>query len=80
MKQGLNLIYLHTHDTGRYVQPYDPNAVTPNLMRLAREGCVFRSAFCCGPTCSPSRSGLVTGLYPHQNGMYGLAAPGLFPA
>ena len=76
MKQGLNLIYLHTHDTGRYVQPYDPNAVTPNLMRLAREGCVFRSAFCCGPTCSPSRSGLVTGLYPHQNGMYGLAHRG----
>lgn len=76
MRQGLNLIYLHTHDTGRYIQPYDQNVPTPNLMRLAREGTLFRSAFCCGPTCSPSRSSLVTGLYPHQNGMIGLAHRG----
>lgn len=76
MNRKLNLIYLHTHDTGRYIQPYDGQAVTPNLMALAREGTLFRSAFCCGPTCSPSRSALVTGQYPHQNGMLGLAHRG----
>lgn len=71
-----NLLYIHTHDTGRLIQPYDPAVPTPNLMDLAREGTVFRNAHCVCPTCSPSRSGLLTGQYPHENGMLGLAHRG----
>lgn len=72
----MNIIYLHTHDTGRWIQPYNPAVSTPNLMELAKEGTLFRNAYCCGPTCSPSRSALLTGEYPHNNGMLGLAHRG----
>lgn len=71
-----NIVYLHTHDTGRGIQPYDPGIKTPHLMSLAEEGILFRNAYCVGPTCSPSRCGMLTGLYPHQNGMLGLAHRG----
>lgn len=49
---------------------------TPALERLAREGVLFRNAFCAGPTCSPSRASLLTGRYPHEVGMLGLAHRG----
>lgn len=49
---------------------------TPNLQRLAEGGVLFRQAFCAGPTCSPSRAALLTGSYPHENGMLGLAHRG----
>ena len=72
----LNILYIHTHDTGRYVEPYGYQVPTPNLMELAREGTVFRHAYCAGPTCSPSRAGLLTGMAPHSCGMMGLAHRG----
>ncbi|HOL67497.1 MAG TPA: sulfatase [bacterium] len=75
-EKRLNVVYLHSHDTGRYVQPYGYAVATPNLQRLAEEGVLFRQAFCAGPTCSPSRAALLTGQYPHQNGMLGLAHRG----
>lgn len=72
----MNLIYLHTHDSGRWFQPYGYAVQTPHLMDLAHESLLFRNAYCCGPTCSPSRSGLLTGMAPHTNGMLGLAHRG----
>lgn len=45
---------------------------TPNLVKLAQQGVVFRKAFTAVSSCSPSRSCLLTGLPTHQNGMYGL--------
>jgi len=37
---------------------------TPTLDRLAHEGVRFDRAYCCNPVCSPSRSSMITGLYP----------------
>ncbi len=71
-----NIIYLHSHDSGRYLQPYGHNIPTPHLQRLATEGILFRQAFSAAPTCSPSRSALLTGMCPHRNGMLGLAHRG----
>jgi arylsulfatase A-like enzyme len=71
-----NILYLHTHDIGRYIQPYGYAMPTPNLQALAEEGVLFRQAFCANPTCSASRSTLLTGMYPHNNGMTGLAHRG----
>jgi len=68
-----NIIYLHSHDTGRYIQPYGYAVDTPHLQRFAEEGVLFRNAFCAGPTCSPSRAALLTGQYPHSCGMLGLS-------
>lgn len=70
-----NILYLHSHDTGRYVQPYGYPVATPHIQRLAEDGVLFRQAFCAAPTCSPSRAALLTGQYPHNCGMHGLASP-----
>ncbi len=72
----LNVVYIHTHDTGRMIGPYDDRFDTPALNRLAADGTVLDHLYCVGPTCSPSRSGLLTGRMPHQNGMLGLAHRG----
>ena len=73
-----NILYLHSHDTGRYIQPYGHAVPTPNLQKLAETGILFRQAFCANPTCSPSRASLLTGQYPHSNGMVGLAHRGFW--
>ncbi len=67
-----NILYLHSHDTGRYVQPYGHPVPTPHLQKFAEQGVLFRQAFCVSPTCSPSRAGLLTGQFPHRCGVSGL--------
>ena len=71
-----NVLYIHSHDTGRYVQPYGYQVPTPNIQLLADQGTLFRDAFCAAPTCSGSRASLLTGQYCHSNGMLGLAHRG----
>jgi arylsulfatase A-like enzyme len=71
-----NILYIHSHDTGRYIQPYGHAVATPNLQRLAEEGVLFRQAFTVNPTCSPSRACLLSGQCAHANGMLGLAHRG----
>jgi N-sulfoglucosamine sulfohydrolase len=71
-----NILYLHSHDTGRYIQPYGHQVPTPNIQRLADQGMLFREAFCAAPTCSGSRACLLTGQWAHTNGMTGLAHRG----
>src|ERR1044071_8538194 len=71
-----NILYLHSHDTGRFLQPYGHAVPTPNLQKLAEGGMLFRQAFNAAPTCSPSRASLLTGCCPHSNGMLGLVNRG----
>ena len=71
-----NIVYFHTHDTGRYVEPYGAPIRTPRLQGFAEESVVFRNAHAVAPTCSPSRAGLLTGQWAHTAGMLGLAHRG----
>ena len=71
-----NIIYIHSHDTGRCTAPYGYDVQTPNLQQFANEGVLFRHAFCAAPTCSPSRAALLTGQWAHCSGMLGLAHRG----
>lgn len=71
-----NIVYLHSHDTGRHVQPQGAPVRTPRIQGLAEDGVLFRRAFCAAPTCSASRACLLTGRYAHSNGMLGLAHRG----
>jgi len=73
-----NILYIHSHDTGRYVQPYGYDIPAPNIQKLAEEGILFRQAYCASPMCSPSRAALLTGQSPHSCGQFGLANCG-FP-
>ena len=71
-----NILYIHSHDTGRMTSPFGYAVPTPNLQQLATEGILFRQVFCAAPTCSPSRASLLTGECPHSNGMLGLVNRG----
>ncbi len=68
----MNILLLHCHDAGNFIQPYGYPVETPNLMQFAREGVLFRQAYAVSPTCGPSRSSMMTGQYPHQIGVLGL--------
>ena len=41
---------------------------TPNMDRIAREGCTFRNGFVVNALCLPSRATMLTGLYSHTTG------------
>ena len=41
---------------------------TPNIDRLAESGTVFDNAFCTTPICTPSRTSILSGLFPHAHG------------
>jgi arylsulfatase A-like enzyme len=48
----------------------NPLIKTPALDRLAGEGVQFDRAYCNNPVCSPSRSTIITGLYPAWHGCW----------
>ena len=52
------------HPAGK---PYVP---TPNFDRLAKRGVSFTNAHCNDPICAPSRSSMLTGLYPQTSSLY----------
>lgn len=69
-----NILFITSDDMGPYLGCYnDPCARTPHLDRLASEGALFERAYVAQASCSPSRSAMFTGLFPHQNGQIGLA-------
>jgi arylsulfatase A-like enzyme len=46
----------------------NPMIETPNFNRLASESVVFERPYVTQPVCTPSRSSLLCGLYPHRTG------------
>ena len=44
-------------------------AHTPHLAWLMERATTFRNAFCTAPICTPARASILTGLYPHSNGI-----------
>lgn len=45
-----------------------PQAVTPNIDRVAAKGVTFTRALCSSPVCFPSRTSLFTGIHPVRSG------------
>ena len=69
-----NILLIVGEDHGCELSCYgDPVIKTPNIDRLAADGILFENGYVTQSVCSPSRSTLFTGLYPHQNGQLGLA-------
>lgn len=69
-----NVVLVTADDLGQYLGVYgDRLARTPQLDALAADSVRFNRAYVTQASCSPSRSSILTGLYPHQNGQIGLA-------
>ncbi|NQU43166.1 sulfatase [bacterium] len=72
-KKRPNVLLVTLDDLGLEVGCYgDRKAKTPYMDALAAQGVRFTRAYCTQASCSPSRGSMLTGLYPHQNGQFGL--------
>lgn len=73
-----NILLITADDLGLQLGCYGDKAIrTPNLDALAKRGRLFENAYVAQASCSPSRSAMFTGLYPHANGQYGLLNAGV---
>jgi len=68
-----NIVLIFVDDMGTEAGCYGNDVVkTPNIDRLAREGVLFNNAYTASPSCSQSRAAILTGRYPHSNGVQSL--------
>ena len=67
-----NVILFISHDTGASASCEGGPIETPSLDRVAANGVCFTNHFSTAPQCTPSRGCLITGKYPHSNGLMGL--------
>jgi arylsulfatase A-like enzyme len=67
-----NVVYILTDQWRAKATGYngDPNAVTPNIDRLAAQSVNFANAIGTSPVCTPARACLLTGRYPTTTGMF----------
>ncbi|MEM7131637.1 MAG: sulfatase-like hydrolase/transferase [Chloroflexota bacterium] len=71
MQQQPNIVLFLTDQLRRDALGCYGNEIcqTPNLDQLSAQGACFENAFTTSPVCSASRASLMTGLYPHNNGV-----------
>ncbi|WP_136078221.1 sulfatase-like hydrolase/transferase [Pontiella desulfatans] len=65
-----NIIILFADDLGYADCGFQPlgasDIITPNIDTIAANGVTFTAGYACGPVCSPSRGGLMTGQYQNR--------------
>ena len=49
---------------------HDKLVRTPNLDRMAKDGVNWDRCYAAQPVCTPNRSAIITGRFPHETGMY----------
>ncbi|HNY78673.1 MAG: sulfatase-like hydrolase/transferase [Sedimentisphaerales bacterium] len=75
-----NFLWISTEDISPDLGCYgDAYAVTPNLDRLASEGVRYNHVFSHSGVCAPTRSGIITGMYPTTIGTHHMRCAGVPP-
>ncbi len=75
--QRPNILFIMSDDhtaqaVGAYATVLKDLNPTPTIDTLAAEGMAFDNAFCTNAICTPSRACIITGQYPHVNGVFDL--------
>jgi uncharacterized sulfatase len=79
-RQRPNILWLSSEDTSPTLGCYgDAYAVTPTLDRLASQGARYSHAFSVYGVCAPSRSSIITGMYPTAIGTCHMRSMGVPP-
>jgi len=67
-----NIVFIAIDDMNDWVgyMGGHPQAITPNMDKLANEGVAFMNAQSVAPGCSPSRNALLYGVEPYKSGLY----------
>ena len=64
-----NIVWLVCEDQSLFFSAYgDSSSFTPNLDSLANNSTIYSNCFTPSPVCSPSRSSIITGMYPTNIG------------
>jgi len=75
-----NFLWISTEDINPDLGCYgDPYAVTPNIDRLATQGVRYNNVFSHSGVCAPTRSGIITGMYPTTLGTHHMRCQGVPP-
>jgi len=75
-----NILWISVEDIGCQLPMYgDSTVYVPNLQRLAAEGVVFDNAYTVAGVCAPSRSSIITGMYPTRMGTHNMRTTGIEP-
>ena len=75
-----NVLLILTDDHGAHLGALGtPGLRTPRIDQLAREGVLFSNAFAATASCAPSRCSILTGAYPHSNGVWRNVLLGMIP-
>lgn len=76
-----NFLWISTEDISPDLGCYgDSYSVTPNIDRFAARGVRYTSAFSHSGVCAPTRSGIITGMYPTTIGTHQMRCQGVPPA
>lgn len=62
-----NVLFIAVDDLNDWIgcMKGHPQAMTPNMDRLAARGVLFANAHCTAPACNPSRAAVFSGRMPH---------------
>ena len=75
-----NIVWISCEDISPQLGCYgDSTATTPNLDKFATESTLFTHAFSCHGVCAPSRTGIITGMYPISLGANHMRSKAVLP-
>lgn len=75
-----NILWLSCEDISPHIGCYgDPQAITPHIDELARQGVRYTHAFTTAGVCAPCRSGIITGMYQTTLGTHHMRSTATLP-
>jgi arylsulfatase A-like enzyme len=74
-----NVLFIAVDDLNDWIGCLNghPQALTPNIDRLAARGVSFTNAHCAAPACNPSRAAVFSVLMPNRTGVWSNSSPRL---